>query len=751
MTTIDAGVRAPMPSALRLAPALYAATLFASALLLFMVQPLFAKMVLPRLGGAPAVWSVAMVFFQSALLVGYGYAHLLCRVLPPGRAALIHLILLAGAALTLPIGIAAGFDVPPQSGIAFWLIGLFAASIGLPFVALAASAPLLQHWFAASGHAQARNPYVLYAASNLGSFTALLAYPFVLEPLTRLHDQAQSWSIAFAALALLVAAAGLIVARRASVDRVAADAADAPPAWADRLRWTALAAVPSGLVIAVTSFVTTDLAAAPLLWVVPLAIYLATFVAVFRDRPWLDHATVVRLAPLIVAPVAVTLLGAVQPHWLAAIAFNLLTFAILTLACHGELYRRRPAPAHLTEFYLWISLGGALGGVFAGLIAPYAFNGIYEYPILIAAGLLAMPGIFAGGPAAWLRQAGPILAAAACVAIARIAGLAVLPHAANDVVKLVALLLVGLIILWRGRPATVFALVVFAFVFTAAWAPGRDRVAMVRSFFGVHQVLDIDDGTYRVLMHGTTIHGAMRLRGPGGLAPSGRPEPLTYYYEGGPISEAIAATRAAHRRIADVAVVGLGAGSLACYRKNAETWTFYEIDPQVVRIARDPHLFRFLPECAPTAAIVLGDARLTLAAARARYDLIVLDAFSSDTIPVHLLTQEAFAIYLAHLAPHGVLVVHASNRHLDLVPVVAAAAKAAGLVAFVKKEDKGELLQSNFRASSEVVALARGRADLGALPTRTGWRPLEPTPSVAAWTDDYSNILGAMLRREFGL
>ena len=749
MATIDAGVRAPpsTPSALRRAPALYAATLFVSALLLFAVQPMFAKMVLPRLGGAPAVWSVAMVFFQGALLAGYAYAHLLCRLLPPGRAALTHLAVLAAAALTLPIGVAAGFDVPPQSGVAFWLVGLFAASIGLPFVALAASAPLLQHWFAASGHAQARNPYVLYAASNLGSFTALLAYPFVLEPLLRLGTQARLWSIAFAALALLVAAAGLMVARRDSATVPAAAATDAPPSltpsWADRLRWTALAAVPSGLVVAVTSFVTTDVAAAPFLWVIPLAIYLATFVAVFRERPWFDHATVARLAPIVVAPVAVTLLGSVKPHWLAAIAFNLLTLAILTLVCHGELYRRRPAAAHLTEFYLWISLGGALGGAFAGLIAPYAFNDIYEYPILIAAALLALPGFFAGGRAALLRRAAPMLALAACVPLAGMAGIGALAHGADGAAKIAAALLLVLIVLRRKQPAAVFGLVVFAFVFTGAWRPTFDHIATVRSFFGVHRVLETTGGTYRVLMHGTTMHGAMRVRGDDGTALTGRPAPLTYYYEGSPMSEAIAATRAAHG-LHDVAVVGLGAGSLGCYRKRAENWTFYEIDPQVVRIARDPHLFRFLSDCAPSAAIVLGDARLTLAASPSRHDLIVLDAFSSDAIPVHLLTQEAFAIYFTHLTPHGVLVVHTSNRHLDLAPALAAAAKAAGLVAFSKELDQGDLLSAQFKASSSVVVMARQRADLGALSARPGWRPLTPAASVAVWTDDYSNILRAM-------
>jgi hypothetical protein len=731
-------------------PALYAVTLFGSALLLFVLQPMFAKMVLPRLGGAQSVWSVAMVFFQGALLLGYGYAHLLSRTLPPGRAALTHLVVLAAAALALPIGIAAGFDEPPASGVAFWLLGLFAASIGLPFVALSASAPLLQHWFAASGHRQAGNPYVLYAASNLGSFAALLSYPFAVEPLLALHEQTRLWSIGFAALALLIAMAGLLVARRAMPDAGSAPAVDVRPSWPDRLRWAALAAVPSGLVIAVTSFVTADLAAAPFLWVFPLAMYLATFVAVFRERAWFAHATMVALAPLAVAPVAVTLLGIIKPHWLAAIGFNLLAFAVLTLVCHGELYRRRPAPVHLTEFYLWIAAGGVIGGAFAGLVAPFVFANIYEYPILIAAALMALPGMFAGGPSAFLRQAGPVLAVTAGVVVARLAIGGELPDFTYVACKILTVSLVAFIFLRRKQPAVVFALVVFAFVFTGAWTPGLNRIEMTRSFFGVHQVIDTADGVYRVLMHGSTIHGAERLRSESGAALTGRPEPLTYYYFGGPISEGIERARIARGGLDSVAVVGLGAGSLACHRKEPENWTFYEIDPKVVRIARDPRLFRFLSECAPTTPIVLGDARLMLAASDARYDLIILDAFSSDTIPVHLLTQEAFAIYLSRLTPHGELLIHGSNRHLDLAPVVAAAAKAAGLVALFKEEGKGEPVSAQFKAGSSVMALARDPADLGDLPETSGWRRLEPVAAIPAWTDDYSNILGAMIRRKFG-
>ena len=746
MTVLDPNVPAVSmrPLAQRLAPALYATTLFASALLLFVVQPMFAKMVLPRLGGAPSVWSVAMVFFQAALLAGYGYAHLLSRTLAPGRAALVHFIVLAGAALTLPIGIAAGFDAPPSTGVGFWLIGLFTISIGIPFVALSASAPLLQNWFAASNHDRAGNPYVLYAASNLGSFAALIAYPFLIEPLLPLGTQAKAWSFGFAALAMFIAIAALVVAR-ASLTRIEPDAAGEAISKADRLRWIALAAVPCGLVIAVTAFFTTDIAAAPFLWVIPLALYLLTFVAVFRDKPWFESDTIARLAPIVVAPIAITLLGFIKPHWLIAAAFNLSAFVVLALLCHGELYRRRPSPSHLTEFYFYTSLGGVLGGAFAGLFAPYAFSNVYEYPILIAAALLAMPGMFANGARGVIRAAWPVFAAIVAVVAARVLVGPKLPDALDIAFKVTTVLLVALIFLRRKQPAFVFALVTLAFVFTGAWTPWLNRIEIARSFFGVHQVIDTADGKYRLLFHGTTIHGAMRLLDGNGRPVDGRPEPLTYYYSGGPISEGIAFARSAHR-LNRVAVVGLGAGSLACHSQDGESWTFYEIDPEVVRIAQDSRLFNFLSACAPQAGIVLGDARLTLAAAPERYDLIVLDAFSSDAIPAHLLTREAFAIYRQHLSPRGTIVIHISNRHLDLAPVLAAEAAADDVVALIKENRQAQTIDDRLNARSVAMVLTRQDADLGDL-TQQGWRKALVDPSIPNWTDDYSNIFKLMVRK----
>jgi predicted O-methyltransferase YrrM len=747
MTALDAAsalsaAQAPRLSR-RVVPALYGVTLFVSALLLFAVQPMFTKMVLPRLGGSPSVWSVAMVAFQTFLFAGYAYAHLVCRLLKPARAAVLHLAFLALVALTLPLGVAAGFGVPPDDHVTLWLVGLFAFSIGVPFVALSATAPLLQHWFVATGHP--KNPYVLYAASNLGSFCALLAYPFAIEPFFTLRTQTLLWSLGFSLLALSVGAAACFAATATAF--IPTTATDERPTWRRRAAWPLLTAIPAGLCIAVTSFIATDIAAAPFLWVVPLALYLLTFVAVFRDRPWISHALVLRLLPYVLAPLAISMFGSGKTYWFANVLLNLAAFTLIALACHGEAYRLRPAASRLTEFYLWTSFGGVLGGVFAGIAAPHLFNYTYEYPILIVAALVVLPGLFAGGMRHFVREAAPGLIAAAVVLALWLLIDARLPLSAEQPMQVALVVLAALMLFQAQRPARFAGLVIFTFLLTGLWQPGLGRVKTFRSFFGVHQVVDTADGTHRLLFHGTTIHGAERIRAEAGQVLPARPEPLTYYYFGGPISEAVAAARGAQHGLDQVAVVGLGTGSLACHRREGEHWTFFEIDPEVIRIARDPRYFHFLSACAPHEGIVLGDARLTLSASSERYDLIVLDAFSSDAVPVHLLTREALGMYVQHLTPHGVIVFHVSNRNMELASVVAAFGNAEGLVTYDKQDDQAGDFTKNYRANAEVVVLARTVADLGDLPSRRGWHELDPTSGVAEWTDDYSDIVRAILRK----
>ena len=733
---------------IRLLPFLYGLTLFVSALLLFSIQPMFAKMVLPKLGGAPAVWSVAMVFFQTTLLAGYAYAHVLNRTLRSRRVAMLHLVLVAVTAMALPIAVAPGWSAPPPDGAALWLFGLFAISIGLPFFTLSASAPLLQSWFAASGHRQAANPYVLYAASNLGSFAALFAYPIVIEPVLTLKAQTAAWSFGFALFAVLLAVASLFTSGAAPVAAQAVPQDEVRASAIERMRWVALAAVPSGLVIAVTAHLTTDIAAAPFLWVLPLAIYLLTFVAAFRERPWIAHANVVRFAPFAVAPLAVSLIGGDKVFWVTMIALNLVAFALLTLMCHGELYGRRPSPRRLTEFYLCTSFGGVIGGAFAGLLAPQIFNGNYEYPILVALAVLCMPGIFAGGIRKAAAELWPWLLPSVVLALVWWVSHLQLPATLELPFQVLLAVLAAAMLFLRQRLMPFFGLVVLSFVITGLWRPGIAPIETARSFFGVHKVAEVSEGKARILYHGTTIHGAQRLRNNDGTPVDGSPTPLTYYYAQGPLAEAIDAARAAHGVLGHVAVVGLGTGSLACHRKAGEHWTFFEIDPEVIRIARDPRLFTFLSSCAPDAPIVAGDARLTLEASSGRYDLIVLDAFSSDSIPAHLLTREALAGYLSKLSPRGVIVAHISNRHLDLAPVVANVAQSQGLVSFLREDDRASDFMTTFVSNARVVAMAREAGDTGSVAGK--WTPLRSDPASALWTDDYSNILGIMLRRKFG-
>jgi hypothetical protein len=748
MTSLDtAGSPSALPLVRRAAPALYAATLFVSALLLFAVQPMFTKMVLPRLGGSPSVWSVAMVSFQAFLFAGYLYAHLAARFLTPGRAAALHLLFLGAVALTLPLGIAANFNVPPTDNVMLWLVWVFAASIGIPFVALSATAPLLQHWFVATDHPQAKNPYVLYAASNLGSFCALLAYPFAIEPFFTLKTQALLWSAGFALLAICIAAAACLAASGKAVVPSAADGAR--PTAGQRAIWTALTAIPAGLCIAVTSYIATDLAAAPFLWVPPLALYLLSFVAVFRDRPWLPHAQVLRLLPYVLTPLAFSVLGGAKVHWLTIIALNLTAFTLIALACHGEAYRRRPSASRSTEFYLWTSFGGVLGGVFAGLAAPHLFNNIYEYPILLVAALAVLPNMFAGGARRFIREAMPGLIATAIVVALWLTTGAQLPPAAERPMQMALVALAALMLFQAKRPARFAGFVVLAFVSVGLWQPGLRQVETVRSFFGVHRVFESADGMYRLLFHGTTIHGAEQIRAAAGQTLPARPEPLTYYYFGGPLAEAIDAARGAQHGPARVAAIGLGTGTLACHKRECERWTFFEIDPEVIRIARDPRNFTFLSACAPHERIVPGDARLTLTASSEHYDIIVLDAFTSDAIPVHLLTREAMAGYLARLTPHGFIIMHLSNRHMELASVVAAVGQAEGLTVSYKEDTTANDFGTDYHANAKVAVLTRNAADAGDLP-RHGWRTLEPSPGVAAWTDDYSDVLRAILRKKTG-
>jgi hypothetical protein len=747
----------PSASRNRLVLIVYTAAIFVSALLLFSVQPLFTKMVLPRLGGSPAVWSVAMVFFQSLLLGGYAYAHYLMQIRNRMIPVAVHLVLLVIALLTLPLSIASGWGEPPTSGYAFWLLGLFAVSIGLPFFALAANNPLLQAWFVRTGHPNGPDPYFLYASSNIGSFLALLSYPVLLEPMFTLRTQNLIWTGGYGLLIVLIGACGVLLLRSpatAAVDTLAEDS-DAPaPAWILRARWIFLAAVPSGLLIAVTAHISTDVAAAPLLWVLPLSLYLLTWVLVFQSRPLLPHKWMLRLQPLAIAGVIVLLAVGGEQNLLLTLGGHQLCFFVIAMACHGELARTRPAAKYLTGFYVALSFGGMVGGLFAGLIAPFAFSWVAEYPILLALAALCRPPGGAERLPRWSGWYWPFLAVLAVALIAPAYS------EANILTKLMARLgeyrvwviggvgvLSALLALgFNANRWKIFATVVVALVLIRAYPSDEGRVETVRSFFGVHKIVVTPHGQYHVLMHGTTIHGAQKFQNDDGTPVTGRPEPITYYHKDGGIGQAISAIRERKGAPLRVAVIGLGSGTLTCAAEPGETWKFFEIDQSMVDTARDPKYFTYIQNCAPDLKPVIGDARLTFAREPdGIYDLIIVDAYSSDAIPIHLATEEAMKIYKAKLAPQGAVVMHVSNRHLELSSVVVGIAEANDLKSWVYSEDSGR--DNEYIFATSVVVSAREEADVGKLASSDQWAETEADENQRVWTDDYSNVLGAVWRR----
>ncbi len=740
--------------------ALFTLTVFLSSFLLFLVQPLVGKMVLPTFGGAPPVWTASLVFFQTTLLLGYAYAHVSAARLSLGRQVAVHVSLLLVALGALPFGagnagftriqaLAAAEAAPP----ALLVMGALAALVGLPFFAISGSTPLLQRWYITGQDPATARPYVLYSVSNLASLCALLAYPFLLEPRLRLADQSWIWAGGYAALCALVIGCGVFVFRShrrsrgsspretfaevaAAPDLAAAPIVIDPPDGRRVLRWLALAAVPSSLLLGVTSYLTTNVAPIPLLWVVPLALYLLSFVLAFSPRRLVPTPLLSRLLPLLLVPVALLLvLEQPQPEFAA---LHLAVFFLAAWMCHAYLYDQRPEPARLTAFYLWVTTGGVIGGVLAGLIAPLVFSTLLEYPLaLAAAGALMVPRhpeMRAGHSDLLYGTAIGVVTFALIVLARDVLGLDAGPVRTAATVGIPVLLC----FLASDRPAR-FALSLGALFLVSAWAEPQlaGKLALTeRSFFAVHRVMLTDHGRFRRLLHGTTVHGMQDTQN--------TDRPLTYYHPTGPLGQVFAAL-AARGNAPRVAAVGLGVGSLAAYGQPGQRVTFFEIDPAVRRIASDPRLFTFLSNSRGEVDIVLGDARLTLAhQADGAFGLIVLDAFSSDSIPLHLLTREAMVGYVAKLAPGGLLAYHISNRYLTLEPVVAAAAADLGLGAWIQENDPTAEERAQGKTTSTWMIVARDRRDVAALiapPSR--WRSSRPPAGSRAWTDDFSNVLGA--------
>ncbi|HYD87465.1 MAG TPA: fused MFS/spermidine synthase [Vitreimonas sp.] len=870
----------------RAAAPVFALALFSSAALIFVLQPLFARMVTPLLGGSPQVWNTSMAFFQAALLVGYLYAHLLARVKDLRVQAIAHALVLGAAWLVLPVQVSDLLGPPNVEQPSLWLLGVLALSVGAPFAAASATAPLLQAWYARTGRADAHDPYYLYAASNLGSFIGLLAYPVVIEPMLGAQAQSAAWTAGYVGVLALILLAGAmaVTAHGEGAPKVAApapapeaEAATTTPGkdrWRERGYWMAAAAVPSALSLGVTLHISTDVASAPMLWVVPLALYLATFVLAFmKGSEKIDRAT------LLIHPAALALLVMsyyASGNWLGSITGILAGFFFSALVCHLALSRSRPSAERLTEFYLFVSLGGVLGGASAALAAPVIFNNVYEYPLALAAACLFRPrtgsdmprladasfaaavmlgvvglalalmnlsavnvpahvgAIVAGAlgaaaamvAAGWGDEARPaplrygFLALAAAHAglviycalnvdsiflgsivdgetrmrivapwgalltasslvmlmfavhatiqrrrderrVADFAHGAALPtfvvlimlmllreQLDDELLTAIGVIFCGLaIFINRGRPIVMAAgvLVAFSIIFFDDVSGGR-IITQERTFFGVlrtrvYELSDSEIPPLRVLLHGTTLHGAQIDD------PTRSRQPLTYYHPRTALGEAITGALGMRER-SHLALIGLGTGSTACLMEPDDQLTIYEIDPAVVRLAVEPGGdFTFVPQCQPNAHVVLGDARLQIAnAPGGAYDVIVVDAFSSDAIPAHLLTREAIALYLSKTSERGVVILHLSNRNLALVSEAARVARDLNAPTLFRLsyafELPGAMLYGGSAAS--VMIIARDPATLAALPLiNDDWRVLE-APEGPGWTDDYINVPRAL-------
>ena len=731
-------------------PALYAVTLFVGAALLFLVQPLVGKLLLPLVGGTPGVWNTCMVFFQIVLLGGYLYAHRSTGKLGVRRQAVFHMMLLVAVVVAFKAAVAAtGSPVPVVPAMlpddqdsSLLLVLQLSVTVGIavvvPFFVMSTTSPLLQRWFAASGHPAAKDPYFLYAASNAGSLLGLLAYPLLIEPrLTLAHQQ---WVFAGGVMGyvgLVLACALTIIRKPATAPAHVAEPGPRPRGWRV-VRWAALAALPSSLLLGVTTHVSTDLAPVPLLWVVPLALYLVSFILVFARWPDGVHRLVGRVTPMLILFAVLTLLTyAAEPLVLVGV-LHMLAFFGVCLVCHGELAKDRPPPEHLTAFYFWLSLGGVLGGLFNALVAPVVFThlGMVEYPLALVLAAAVRPRGEANGARLCYADAALVLvllglSVGLVLAVPYFVKMPTEPDAADALTT--RLLRGGLMF---GLPsAAAFALVRkparYALSLAALFVAGAfdtkhfgETLHMERNFFGVIRVTRSPDGKFMRLIHGTTLHGQQRLDEPG------RPRPMTYYHEKGPVGQVFAALPVKDGR--KVAVVGLGTGAVAHYARSGEAWTFYEIDPAVVRVAHDQRYFRFLSECRGTCDVVLGDARRQLTKALdGSFDVIILDGFCSDAIPVHLLTREAIRLYVQKLAPGGVILMHVSNNHLDLPPLIRRLAddQDPPLAARYCHDAPTGAEAEDGKTQSQWMLLARSEADMAPV---VNPRPL-PAPAATAF------------------
>jgi SAM-dependent methyltransferase len=669
-----------MPKAHRL---LFATTIFLGAFLLFLIEPLIAKLILPWFGGSAAVWATCLVFFQTALLLGYLYADATIRRLSPRLQSVVHLGLLLVSLLWLPIAPQVFWRSHVTVDPAWRILGLLTFSIGLPFLLLSSTSPLLQTWYAR--RAADRSPYHLFALSNLASLLALLSFPFLIEPRLSSRHQAALWSIGYALFALCCALSAWISRGYGPIATAAAETSqeEAAPALSTKLLWLSLAACSSMMLLAATNHLSENVAPIPLLWVVPLALYLISFALVFAKRQFYSRWFVARLLAVALGAAGYAIYDSSITH---AIQISVPLFCsalfVVCFFCHGELVQRKPAVRYLTSFYLIIALGGALGAVCVGLLAPHTLSGIYELPIvLLLTAILASVVLWRDGWSARIFWA--------CVTVS-----------------------MGAVLVFNVRTMR------------------EDTVAMMRNFYGALRIQEFKTGLklpYRSLVHGTIEHGAQYLS-----FPENR-NPTTYY---GRRSGAGLALRFCCDGPKRVGVIGLGAGTLAAYGKPGDSFRFYEINPQVITVANG--WFTFLKQSPAKIEIILGDARLSLESEPSQqFDVLAVDAFSGDAIPVHLLTKEAFAVYFRHLKPGGILAVHTSNTYLRLAPVVKMLAEDADYASRLISSDEDTTMMVS---SADWVLVTRNQEFLNKQETFVWSDNIDVPPHLRLWTDDYNNL-----------
>ena len=768
----------------------FSLTLLVSSFLLFLVQPMIGRMLLPSLGGTPAVWNGCVLFFQAILLAGYAWAHYGPPRLGMRNHLLVHLGLLAVVCFLLPMQLVEEWAVPVNSNPMGWLIGQLALCVGLPFFVISSSAPLLQRWFSASGKDNADEPWFLYAISNTGSLVALISYPFLFERYMGLTDQGWFWTGGFMLLAIMFICCAWFTIKNTDpklLNRAQTKKLAVPLAWKKRIHYIVLAAIPSSLMLGVTTVVSTDVGSFPLMWSIPLALYLLTFVFVFAKRQLIPHNWLILALPgmLLLMPLVALMDPGQSPIIMISIHFTM--FFVVAMVCHGELSRRRPHVSQLTEFYLMMSIGGVLGGAINSLVAPFVFSGILEYPLMLIAACLVLPSRKNLGKTKtaaeevktdstsfqWnfnsIKQfigTGPILVALAL-------GLSWI------LVESIEMPTLGRIIIGYGIPAVICLGLVdmpkrfaIGYAMLALICPSimdiRDVLSRQRGFFGVNVVALVEEGEFRALVNGRTLHGMQRT------SQTTDPDPLTYYHHEGPIGDVFKLYGSDQTR---VAAVGLGVGSLAAYATADQKFDFFEIDPVVCQIARDERYFTYLSSAHNKGAdvqIILGDARIQLDAIRrkldsknetassagpnspfqsvafekpssGKYELMVMDAFGSDAVPIHLITAEAVTLYLDLLEEDGLLVFHVSSKFIDFSPIGAGIAERFGLASAIRIDlPTGDEVKKTGRNPSIYMVMSRDKDLIDTFfESGTGWRKISDSKKLL-WTDEHANVLDVM-------